>query len=422
MSSAPKWPRVCLSDVCEAITDCVNKTAPTVEGPTTFKMIRTTNVRDGWLDLSEVKYVTKEVFEKWNRRGAPRKGDVILTREAPLGEVGMLRSSEFVFLGQRLVMYRADPERLDGRFLLYAFQGDDLQSQIRALGSGSTVEHMRVPDAKALMVQLPPLPVQDKVAGILSAYDDLIENSTRRIQVLEEMAQAIYREWFVNFRFPGHEQVEMVESEMGPTPSGWDAVRFTRLAEVLSGGTPKTTVSEYWNGAIPFFTPKDAPSSFYVTGTEKTITEAGLAKCASRLYPKDTVFITARGTVGKVAMPAEPMATNQSCYALQGRDGVDQLFVFFAIRESVNALQQRAHGAVFDTIIMDTFDRLSIVRPPTDIINRFVCLARPIVANSLNLTRRNAVLRQTRDLLLPKLISGELDVKDLDIETGELAA
>ena len=116
------WTKVLIKDACESIIDCVNKTAPAVETPTQYKMIRTTNVKAGWVNLSAVKFVNEDVYKKWIRRGKPRKGDVILTREAPLGEVGMLRSNDTVFLGQRLVQYRADPDKLDNRFLLYSFQ------------------------------------------------------------------------------------------------------------------------------------------------------------------------------------------------------------------------------------------------------------------------------------------------------------
>lgn len=208
------WVDVCISDVCDSIMDCVNKTAPTVAVPTPYKMIRTTNVRDGWVNLSEVKYVDQATYRKWTRRQLPRKGDIVLTREAPLGEVGMLRTDEDVFLGQRLVSYRADSSKADNRFLLYAFQSHHLQSQIQALGSGATVEHMRVPDAKRLRVLLPDLRTQRRIASILSAYDDLIENNTRRIAILEEMARRLYEEWFVQFRFPGHEEVGFKESKL----------------------------------------------------------------------------------------------------------------------------------------------------------------------------------------------------------------
>ncbi len=270
-------------------------------------------------------------------------------------------------------------------------------------------------------VAVPPLSTQRKIAAILSAYDDLIENNLRRIKILEEMAQALYREWFVKFRFPGHEHARFVDSPLGRIPEGWEVVAFTDIADVCSGGTPRTTVPEYWDGPIPFFAPKDAPESFYVTTTEKTITEEGLRRCNSRLYPKDTVFITARGTVGKVVMPSVDMAMNQSCYALRGRPGVGQLYLFMATREQVNYLKKNTGGATFDTIVVDTFRRMSVVRPTDDAIATFVELAEPIAEHILITVTESAILRRTRDLLLPKLISGEMDVSELDIAVPEEA-
>jgi type I restriction enzyme, S subunit len=174
MPRSTAWPRVSVVDVCESIVDCVNKTATVVDYPTPYKMIRTTNVRDGWVDLTSVRCVDEATYAKWTRRQKPRRGDVILTREAPLGEVGLLRSDESVFLGQRLVAYRVDPRKLDHRFLLYAMLGEDMQGQIRSMGSGATVEHMRVPDCEKLTLRLPEIDAQRRIASILSAYDDLI--------------------------------------------------------------------------------------------------------------------------------------------------------------------------------------------------------------------------------------------------------
>jgi type I restriction enzyme S subunit len=414
MSAIAEWPAVCIKDVCESIIDCVNKTAPTVDYPTRYKMIRTTNVKSGRINLDEVKFVEADTFARWNRRATPRKGDVILTREAPLGEVGMLRSDDHVFLGQRLVMYRADPSKLDNRFLLYSFRSDYLQGQIKSLGSGATVEHMRVPDAEKLLLRVPPLSIQVRIGDILSAYDDLIETNSRRIKILEEMAQMIYREWFVKFRFPSHETLMMKESELGKIPKGWEVVNFTDLSGVLSGGTPKTTEPQYWNGDIPFFGPTDAPSTFYVTHTAKNITSLGLSRCNSKLYPKETVFITARGTVGKLVLPAVDMAMNQSCYALRGKSGINQLFLFVLTLQCSEQLQGKAHGAVFDTITIDTFEKLRVVRPPDPLVRQFESFVRPCFSLMLNLQTCNANLRRTRDLLLPKLISGEINVEQFE--------
>jgi type I restriction enzyme, S subunit len=225
MKSPKKWKRLPVIDLCESHVDCVNRTAPSVAHSTPFKMIRTTNVRNGFVDADNVRYVEEAVFKKWTRRLVPRRNDVILTREAPLGDVGLIRSSDHIFLGQRLYHFRPDPKKLDFQFLLYALLGEDLQGQIRGFGSGSTVEHMRLADIPRLEIAVPRLQTQHKIGAVLSAYDDLFENNTRRIACLEEMAQAIYREWFVNFRFPGHENVKLIDSPLGQIPDGWEVVK-----------------------------------------------------------------------------------------------------------------------------------------------------------------------------------------------------
>ncbi|MGY2892845.1 restriction endonuclease subunit S [Deinococcus sp. UYEF24] len=268
---------------------------------------------------------------------------------------------------------------------------------------------------KRLEVEVPSLHAQRKIAAILSAYDDLIENNTRRVQVLEQMAGDLYREWFVEFRFPGHETAEFVEDEHGRRPEGWERVAFTLMTSVLSGGTPKTSEPSYWDGGIPFYSPKDSPDGYYVVSTEKTLTELGLSKCNSRLYSKDTVFITARGTVGKLALAAGDMAMNQSCYALVGKRGVSQYYLYLLTHELVVGFKKQANGAVFDAITVATFENTQVVRPTDEIIAAFTAACTPIFALSLSLTLRNANLRRTRDLLLPKLVSGELDVSALDV-------
>jgi type I restriction enzyme S subunit len=172
------WDRVRIEDACESIIDCVNKTATKVDEPTPFKMIRTTNVRNGCVNLDSVYYVTEDVYRIWTRRQIPQRGDVILTREAPMGEVGMIMSDDNIFLGQRLVSYRANPSKLNNRFLLYAFQSGDIQSQIHSLASGSTVQHIRVPDSKNLQLPLPSLSVQEEVVATL----DIVRAKTQRLE------------------------------------------------------------------------------------------------------------------------------------------------------------------------------------------------------------------------------------------------
>ena len=207
------------------------------------------------------------------------------------------------------------------------------------------------------------------------------------------MAQAIFKSWFVDFE-----------------PSK----PFTEVVQVLGGGTPKTETAEYWNGAIPFFTPKDALDTYTLT-TEKTVTEAGLSNCNSRFYPVNTVFVTARGTVGKLAIAGCSMAMNQSCYALIGADGYCQYYVYHLAQYVVESLKHKASGAIFDAIVTRDFESEIVPALTVDEANSFAEKVVPIYEAILNNSNENLRLAELRDSLLPRLMSGELSVADLGI-------
>lgn len=405
-----EWTSVQISEVCELVVDCVNKTAPVVAGPTPYKMIRTTNVRDGWVDTINVRYVEEEIYKKWTRRGEPRNGDVILTREAPLGEVGLLRDASGIFLGQPLVMYRVNPTMLDNRFLLYALLSDDLQGQIKAFGSGSTVEHMRVPDCEKLTLQLPPLETQQKIGSILSAYDDLIENNTRRIKILEEMARMIYREWFVNFRFPGYEKVMMVDSPFGKIPEGWEVKSVTEAIEI----NPKTKVPS--EGEKPFV-PMGSLSndSMLISDIETRVGNSG-----SKFKNGDTLFarITPcleNGKTGFVQFLPDEKATafgSTEFIVLRSKTLCPEYLYLMARSDEFrdNAIKSMSGATGRQRVSEKCFEQFIIAQPDSDVLKEFSAVVEPIFRHIYALAKKNRNLRQTRDLLLPKLISGEIAV------------
>lgn len=262
-------------------------------------------------------------------------------------------------------------------------------------------------DLHAKNVSFPGVEIHNAIAGILSNYDDLIENNRRRIQLLEKSARLFYKEWFVHLRFPGHEHVKIIDG----VPEGWEKSTAFEVMDILSGGTPKTSISEYWDGDIPFFTPKDTSDAPYVYETEKTLTKTGLEKCNSNLYKKDTIFITARGTVGKIKLAQVPMAMNQSCYALIAKDDdISQLFLYCSLVETIDQFKSRAVGAVFDAIIRDTFKLIPFVVPDKTIISEFTETIVPIFRQIDNLIKQNQKLQQARDILLPRLMNGEITV------------
>ncbi len=380
-----------LDEVCELIIDTEHKTAPNVDFG--IPSVRTPNIGKGRLILDkDIKYVDESTFFEWTKRAIPQKNDLIIAREAPVGNVALVPDIQLC-LGQRTVLARPDIKKVSPYFLCYYLLSPKIQYKMLAGSGGSTVAHLNMKDIRNLeLEEIPPLPTQRRIASILSAYDDLIENNLKRIKLLEEKAFLRYK--------------GIVKSEELEKTSVFD------YAEIMSGGTPSTTNPNYWEGEIPFFTPKDLSyqSGYYLDDTERKLTELGLEKCNSRLFPRDTIFITARGTVGKLVLAKVPSAISQSNYAITTRNGSSNYFLFLALIDKIDHLKQLAVGGVFDTIIVDTFKMIFIELPNQAIINQFNIKIKPIFQLIDTLQKQNTKLREARDILLPKLMSGQIEV------------
>lgn len=253
--------------------------------------------------------------------------------------------------------------------------------------------------------------------------DDKIELNRRINANLEEQAKALYKSWFVDFEFPNSDGKpykssggKLIDSSLGLIPADWKVGDFTDVVTIKGGGTPKTDVAEYWNGTIPFFTPKDVSNSCYVVKTDKYITNSGFEHCNSELYEKDTVFITARGTVGKVVMAGCNMAMNQTNYALLGKDGGTQLFVYNLTIGLVNRLQKKSNGAVFNAITIKDFKSEKIIIPNQTVMSDFSNTVAPVYTMILRNHNQMENLISLRDALLPKLMNGEITVSDVVID------
>lgn len=401
-----KWPIRLLDELCDVTSskriyarELCPTGVPFLRSKEIIEKLNGIEIPSTQLFISEERY--QEIRQL---TGAPIVGDILLTSRGTLGIPYQVKKTDrFHFADGNLTWFRNFKE-LDSHYLKFFFLSPIGKAELSKCVIGSSQSAYTIASLKKIRIPLPPISEQKRIAGILSAYDDLIENCQRRIKILEAMARSIYREWFVNFRFPGHENVPLVPSPLGNIPQGWEVRSFTEIAEVLSGGTPKTDVVEYWNGDIPFFTPRDTPNCFYVQNTEKNVTEIGLSKCASQLYSPDTVFITARGTVGKLALPSVPMAMNQSCYALRGKMGVSQRYLFLLTLQQVDYLKTNTGGATFDTIVVDTFRRMQIVKPPIIVIASFEDQIGPLFEKMKILQWQIKNLHRTRDMLLTRLL------------------
>jgi type I restriction enzyme, S subunit len=370
--------------------------------------LNATNVTRNGFDFTKCQFISEQK-DNALRKGKLQRDDVVLTTRGTVGNAAFVNSSvpyEHMRINSGMVILRCDKNKIVPSYVYHYLRSPQFHGQVNSLRTGVAQPQLPIRDMRHIKLPLPKVPIQKAISSILSAYDDLIENNRRRIQLLEQAARLLYKEWFVHLRFPGHKDVKIKDD----VPEGWERKTAFDVMEVLSGGTPKTDVAEYWDGDIPFFTPKDALDSAYVFNTEKTLTEMGLKNCNSRLYPKDTIFITARGTVGNVKLAGVPMAMNQSCYALIGKAPLNQRFLYFSLLESVEQFRNRAVGSVFDAIIRDTFKLIPFGLPDEKLIRLFTNYAAPILEQIHILIKQSQELAKGRDLLLTRLMNGEIPV------------
>jgi type I restriction enzyme, S subunit len=423
------WRKVKLKEVCREITvGHVGSMAKEYvdEG---IPFLRSQNILPFSLELSSVKYITPEFHGKL-KKSALLPGDVAVVRTGYPGIACVIPSKPSICNCADLVIIRPS-EELNAKYLTCVFNSTWGQGIIAGTLVGVAQQHFNVSAAKEMEVNLPPRHTQVKIAAIIYNYNDLIENNTRRIEILEEMARSIYREWFVNFRFPGHEQARMVDSELGPIPEGW---RYSSLKTLpiqfidgdRSSNYPKT--SEFVDNGIIFLNTKNINKDKIHLSEVNFITREkfeGIKK--GRVQPLDIVMTT-RGSIGKIALFNCEYSTaliNAQMLIIRA-DGqvIDQIYLFYLMcsNEYQDVIKNFASGSAQPQIPIQDLKQIEILCPPIAIQGKFSEIVSSYNSLIKNLQSKNTNLRQTRDLLLPRLISGEIDVENLDINTGPIAA
>ena len=419
-----EWNQLEISVVCELIIDCVNKTAPLVTEPTEYKMIRTTNVKQGWVDVDNVRYVSEDVYKKWTRRIVPKKGDIILTREAPLGEVGLVRTDDKIFLGQRTILYRANPAIVLPNFLYYLFLSDVVQGQLRSFGSGSTVEHIRIEDCKSFKVMIPSIKVQQQIASILTSYDKLIEVNNQRIKLLKETAQELYEEWFVRMRFPGYKTAKL---EKG-IPDSWNIVPIGKVIDYsIGGGWGNDDQNNEFSVTAYVIRGTDIPKVRVGTANKEVYRFHKGSNVKSReLIEGDIVFETAGGSEGQllgrtcyitreILSNYEDKVIPASFCKLIRTKSIPSLYLYYFI------------NYLYDTGMIETYQTQStgisnyqfepflkfqqIILPEKCLMQSFHDKVLVMQKEIAILGEQNTQLRGIRERLLPRLISGKLKIK-----------
>ena len=415
-----------LLDVCRFIIDCEHKTASTqAEG---YPSIRTPNIGRGYFILDGVNRVSEETYNLWTRRAVPQCGDLIMAREAPVGNVAMIPQGLKPCLGQRTLLIRPKHCEVNPRFLAYLLLGDEVQGAIHGMTNGATVAHLNMKDVRSL--SLPPLPTlatQCKIASILSAYDDLIENNTRRIAILEAMAQALYREWFVEFRFPGHEKVKFVDSPLGKIPQGWEASSLEGACKSVIDGDWIETKDQGGEAYRLLQVSNIGTGCFVETGNFRYVTQETFARLRCQEVKPGHILISrmpkpiARAWL-VTAMPWRMITAVDVAIATAHPDRSTEQFLvnYLNSSEHLENAAKFATGTTRPRISRSALCSLQMVLPPLSLQKEFATVVNDRYSIITNLRRKIDVLRTTRDLLLPKLISGQLDVENLDIETSDI--
>ena len=281
----------------------------TKEGHCLF--LNTSNIKDDSFQLSDIHFID-EKKDSMLRKGKLQRNDIVITTRGTIGSIAYYHNSipyDHIRINSGMVIIRSQ-NNVDSKYLYLAFRSNYFKEQCFKRSSGSAQPQLPIKDLKTIKIPLPPLPTQQRIAAILSAYDDLIENNRRRITLLENSARLLYKEWFVKFQFPGHEKVKVKNG----LPEEWERKKIGDIAETVGGGTPSTVVPEYWNeGNITWFVPKDLTNNgcLPLIDSEKKITSLGLKKSSARMLPPETILMTSRASIGYFGLFEKECCTNQ---------------------------------------------------------------------------------------------------------------
>jgi type I restriction enzyme S subunit len=280
---------------------------------------------------------------------------------------------------------------------------------MQSVSRGTTQDNLSVDKLLTFDFRVPPLPIQQRIAGILSAYDELMENSRRRIRLLEAMARAFYREWFVHFRFPGHENLRRVVSPLGSIPQGWGIKPIQQFGAVITGKTPSKANADFYGDDVPFVKTPDMHGNMFILGTNDRLSTAGAKSQANKTLPAGSICVSCIGTIGAVSITTEDCQTNQQINSVVLANEVSREFLFLRLQDAKQRLENLgATGATMGNVNKSKFEAMEIVYPTDDLLGRYHRLVEPMFSEILSLFRQIQNLGRVRDLLLPRLLSGQV--------------
>nr|WP_224746814.1 restriction endonuclease subunit S [Pelovirga terrestris] len=358
-------------------------------------------------------YVTKYT-QTYNEKGLAQSklwepGTLCITIAANIADTAILVFS--ACFPDSIIGFIPNEKRSDVRFVKYCLES--YKFQIQGISQGTTQDNLSLEKLRSINFRVPDLPTQRKIAAILTAYDDLIEVNKRRIALLEKMAEELYREWFVRMRFPGHQDTRFVKG----VPEDWEISRVDSLGKVVTGKTPSTVVPRYYGDKYPFIKTPDMHGNMFVSETNEKLSEDGLLSQRSQTIPKNSLCVSCIGTGGVVSITTTTSQTNQqiNTVCLYREEDLEWgYYVICGLKESIWLFGST--GTTMTNLSKGKFSGLKFLSPTIELRNKFHEIVKPIFLEINQLASMNRNLTKTRDLLLPRLISGKLSVENLDIQ------
>lgn len=381
--------------------------------------LNTGNIVNDCLFLDNLNFITKEK-DLQLRKGKMQYNDIILTTRGTVGSVAYYGDNikyKNMRINSGMIIIRVNENNIHSKYLYQVLKSPYTKKIIALYSSGSAQPQLPIKDFRKIALPIPKMAIQKKIAGILGAYDDLIENNNKRIKILEEMAHKIYKEWFVDFKFPGYEKTKFKKTELGVIPEDWEVNIIASKYKTILGGTPSRNNPKYWNGNVPWIN-SSKTNEIRICECSEFITNDGLSKSSTKLMPKYTSVLAITGaTLGQVSMLTKEMCANQSVIGIYDEKNEENEFIYYMLKQNINNIINYAGGGAQQHINKDIVNETRFIHPKTSNIKKFKNIISAMNDNIINLIERNQTLKQIRYMLLSKLISGEIDVEDLEVIT-----
>jgi type I restriction enzyme S subunit len=411
-----------LEDCLDALIDYRGKTP--VKTDSGIPLITAKVIKGGRIE-TPTEFIAIDNYDAWMRRGMPKAGDVVLTVEAPLGEVAQL-GPEKIALAQRVVTLRGKVGLLDSTYLLYLLQTEEMQSQLKSRATGTTVLGIKQSELRKVTLSLPPFDLQLSAAATLKALDDRISLLRETNTTLESIAQALFKSWFVDFdpvraKQQGTDPQGMdaataalfpdsfEESELGEIPKGWRVGTVADIGEVICGKTPPTSETANYGDDVPFITIPDMHNLLAVTTTNRSLSNLGAATQKKKTLPSGSVCVSCIATAGLVVRVTTPSQTNQQINSVVPFVQWGQSFPLFTLRRIGDAVRAGGSGgSVFHNLSKSGFEQLKVLFSSEQLAIAFGEVVEPIIEKIIANQKQAQTLATLRDTLLPRLISGQL--------------